>query len=160
MLSQGFVFFVGSSDEVPIVILRDAGASQSLVLVSVLPFSCQSDTGMSVLLQGVELYVLNVPLHKVFLKSNLITGPVVVGVWPSLPMRKVSFTLGNDLAGKKVVGSAHVSSIPFCGSEVKSAERFPELFTACAITRAISRSASVQQISIPQWKEKTYLSIT
>ena len=30
MLSQGFVLFVGSSDEVPIVILRDIGASQSL----------------------------------------------------------------------------------------------------------------------------------
>ena len=56
-------------------------------------------------------------------------------------MRKVSFTLGNDLAGGMVVGSVHVSSIPFCGSEVKSVERFPELFTACAFTRAISRSA-------------------
>ena len=141
MLSQGFDFFVESSYEAPIVILRDTVTSQSLVLVSVLPFGCQPDTGMSVLLQGVELYVLNVPLHEVFLKSNLITGPVVVRVWLSLPMRKVSFTLGNDLAGGKVVGSAHVSSIPFCGSEVKSVQRYPELFTAYAITQAISRSA-------------------
>ena len=114
--------------------------SHCMVLVSVLPFGCQSDTGMSVLLQGVELYVLNMPLHEMFLKSKFITRPVVVGVWPSLPMRKVSFILENDLAGGKVVGSAHVFSIPFCESEVKSVERFPELFTACAVTRAISRS--------------------
>ena len=143
-LSQGFVSFVGSSDEVPIVVLRDTGASQSLMLESVLPFGCQSDTGMTVLLQGVELNILNVPLHEVFLKSNLITGPVVVGVRPSLPVRKVSLILGNDLAGEKVVGSPYVSSIPYSGSEEKSVEGFPELFTACAVTRAMSRAAQCQ----------------
>ena len=31
-LSQGFVSFVGSPDEVPIVTLRDTGASQSLII--------------------------------------------------------------------------------------------------------------------------------
>ena len=59
------------------------------MLESVLPFGLQSDTGMTVLLQGVELNILNVTLHKVFLKSNLITGPVVVGISPSLPVRKM-----------------------------------------------------------------------
>ena len=113
------------------------------MLESVLPFGCQSDTGMTVLLQGVELNILNVPLHEVFLKSNLITGPVVVGVRPSLPVRKVSLILGNDLAGEKVVGSPYVSSIPYSGSEEKTVEGFPELFTACAVTRAVSRAAHV-----------------
>ena len=115
-LSQGFVSFVASSDAVPIAILRDTGASHSLVLESVLLFGCQSDTGMSdsVLFQGVELDVLNVSLHEVFLKSNFITVPVVVRVRPSLPMRKGSLILGNDLAGGKVVVSPHVSSIPYC----------------------------------------------
>ena len=55
-------------------------------------------------------------------------------------MRKVSLILGNDLAGGKVVVSPHVSNIPYCGSEEKSA-RFPKLFMACAVTRAISRAA-------------------
>ena len=39
-LSQGFVSFVGSSYEAPIVILRDTGALQSLVVEAVLPVSC------------------------------------------------------------------------------------------------------------------------
>ena len=56
---------------------------------------------MTVLLQ-VELSKLNVPSHKVHLKSNLITGPVVVGVISSLPVRKVDLILGNNLAGKVV----------------------------------------------------------
>ena len=55
------------------------------------------------------LNVLNVLLHKVFLKSNLITGPMVVEVRPSLPVRKVGLILGNDLTGGKVVLQAHMS---------------------------------------------------
>ena len=43
------------------------------------------------------------PLHNVYLKSNLIIGPVVVGVIPSLPVRKVTLTLRSNLAGGKVV---------------------------------------------------------
>ena len=43
------------------------------------------------------------PLHEVYLKSNLIIRPVVVGVIPSLPIRKLGLVLGNDLAGGKVV---------------------------------------------------------
>ena len=140
-LSQGSVSLIGSSEEVSIVILRDTGASKSLVLESALPFGPQSDTRMTVLLQGVELNILNVLLHKVFLKSNLITGPVVVGIRPSLPVRKVGFILGNDLAGGKLVVSPHVSSILYSGVEEKGVEEFPELFAAYAFTQAMSRAA-------------------
>lgn len=60
-------------------------------------------TGRSVLIQSVELGVINVPLHIMCLKSDLITGPVTVGVRPTLPVPGVSLLLGNDLAGGKVV---------------------------------------------------------
>ena len=53
-LSRGFVSFVGSPHEALTVILRDTGASQSLVVETILPVSCHSDIGMTVLLQGVE----------------------------------------------------------------------------------------------------------
>ena len=139
-LSQGFVSFVASSHKVPIVILRDTGASQSLILESFLPFSYQSDTGMTVLLQEIELNVLNVPLHEVL----LITGPVVVGVRPSLPVRKVSLILGNDLAGGKVVVNPHVSSLPCGETKEKEVEEFPGLFSAYAVTRARPRAAKCQ----------------
>ena len=57
-------------------ILRDTGEFQSLILESVLPFSYKSETGLNVLLQGMELGTISVPLHKVFLRCSLKTGPL------------------------------------------------------------------------------------
>ena len=68
----------------------------------ILPFIDQCSTGASVLVQGVELGVIRVPLHRVFLKSNLVSGFVTVGVRPTLPLEGVDFILGNDLAGSRV----------------------------------------------------------
>ena len=42
---------------------------------------------------------MSVPLHGVYLKCDLVTGPVIVGIRPSLPVQGVSLILGNDLAG-------------------------------------------------------------
>jgi len=44
-------------------VLRDTGASQSLLLEGILPSSDQSYTGSDVLIQGVGLEVISVPLH-------------------------------------------------------------------------------------------------
>ena len=38
----------------PIKILRDTGASQSLILADILPFSEKTSSGTSLLIQGVE----------------------------------------------------------------------------------------------------------
>ena len=46
-------------------ILRDTGASRSFILADIWPFSADSATGASMLLQGVELGTVNVPLHKI-----------------------------------------------------------------------------------------------
>ena len=48
----------------PIKILRDTGASQSLILADTLPFSEKTSSGTSVLIQGVECGLINVPLHN------------------------------------------------------------------------------------------------
>ena len=37
------------------------------------------------------------------LASKLVSGPVKVGIKPSLPFKGISLLLGNDLAGDKVV---------------------------------------------------------
>ena len=58
--------------------------------------------GDSVLMQGMECSTIEVPLHSVLLQSNLKSGPVIVGVRPSLPVEGVDFVLGNDLGGGKV----------------------------------------------------------
>ena len=64
-ISHGTVCLEGN-EKVPIYILKDTGAAQSLILDTTLTFS-QTSTGVSVLLQGVELGAINVPLHTVYL---------------------------------------------------------------------------------------------
>ena len=143
-ISRGSVSLIDTVSEKPVTILRDTGASQSLILDSVLPFCSQSDTGMTVLLQGVELGIFNVPLHKICLRSPLVNGPVVLGVRHSLPVQGVDIILGNDLAGGKVVANPHVSQFP-CNDNFFDT---PELFSACAVTRAMSKAASQADQSV------------
>ena len=57
-----------------IKILRDTGASQSLILADILRFSEKTSSGTSVLIQGVECGFVNVPLHNIYLSSDLVTG--------------------------------------------------------------------------------------
>ena len=78
---------------------------------------------MTVLLQGAELGTFRVPLLKVHLKCGLVTGAVLVGVRPSLPVQGVSLILGNDLAGGQV---ACVSNVPqYSVSPTVAAEQAP-----------------------------------
>ena len=46
-------------------ILRDTGASQSLILADTLPFSEKASSETSVLIQDVECGFVNVPLHNI-----------------------------------------------------------------------------------------------
>ena len=101
----------------PIKILRDTGASQSLILADILPFSEKTSSGTSVLIQGVECGTVNIPLHHIKLSSDLVTGPVVIGIKPSLPFTGVHLLLGNDLAGDKVVVNPLVTDTPNIGQK-------------------------------------------
>ena len=56
---------------------------------------------------------MNLPLHNIFLYSELVTGPVAVGIRSSLPFDGIHLLLGNDLAGAKVVEYTLVSDKPF-----------------------------------------------
>ena len=77
-------------------ILRDTGASQSLLVKNILSLNEQSFTGSNVLIQGIKSGVESVPLHIVDLQSSLVSGPVMVGIVTSLPVPGVSLILGND----------------------------------------------------------------
>ena len=102
-MSDGSVSLTADDVAVPVKILHDTGATQSLLLQGVLALTKQSYAGASILVQRVELGVLKVPLHKVYLRSNLVSGVVTVGVRPTLPIQGIAFIMGNDLAGGKVV---------------------------------------------------------
>ena len=73
-ISEGIVSLVGDENSSQKVKnLRDTGAARSLMLDSVLPITESSFTGANVLISGVEMGVLEVPLHEVNIKSSLAT---------------------------------------------------------------------------------------
>ena len=81
-------------DAVAVKIIRDTGASQSLLLAETLSFSEKSSTGASVLIKGVNsLEYSLVPLHTVYLAKDLSSGPVKIGLGSSLPFEGVLLLL-------------------------------------------------------------------
>lgn len=138
---KGFVSLTGDSgDQKPVLILRDTGAAQSVILSSVLPWSEESYCGSSVLLRGIEMGCVPVPLHTVHLTSDLVSGYFRIGVQSELPVHGVDLIMGNDLAGGKVVPVLEVLDKPDAQlSADVLGTTFPDAFPACAITRAQSR---------------------
>ena len=101
--------------------------------------SVSTSTGESVIAQGIEGGCANVPLHKVNLVSDLVIGSVVVDTRPTLPIKRVSLLLRNDLAGGKVVADPKVTSKPITlVSNKKLKEVIPGIFPTCAVTRAMA----------------------
>ena len=154
-ISRGLVSIDGSNAEMKeIRILHDTGASQSLLAEGVLDLSERSATGETVLIRGVELGFSCVPLHQVFLQSDLVSGPIIVGVQPTLPVEGVSLLLGNDLAGSKVMADPCLSSCLPCVSDSTSWE-IPGLFPTCAVTRAMAKQAEKQSLSLANNQAKS-----
>ena len=134
-ISEGVVSLVGDENSSQKVkILRDTGATQSLMLDSVLPLTENSFTGANVLISGVEMGVLEVPLHEVNIKSSLINGNIVIGMRPSLPVEGISLILGNDLAGERVMVDPRVVENE---KTERLAEKFPGIFPASVVTRSM-----------------------
>ena len=158
-ISKGVVSLVGDENSSQKVkILRDTGATQSLMLDSVLPLTENSFTGANVLISGVEMGVLEVPLHEVNIKSSLINGNIVIGMRHSLPVEGISLILGNDLAGEKVMVDPRVVEKPRDDENTERlAEKFPGIFPASVVT--CSMKAKKEAIK-EQGKEEIGLSGT
>ena len=71
------------------------------------------------------------------------SGSIIVGVRPTLPIEGVSLLLGNYLAGSRVNVNPCLSSV-HCVSDStnETPQEIPGLFPACALTRAIAKQAS------------------
>ena len=145
-ISEGRVSFVGMNESSRINVLRDTGASQSLLVKDALPLNEQSFTGSNVLIQGIKSGVASVLLHVVDLQSSLVSGPVLVGIVTSLPVPGVSLILGIDLAGDRVMANPCVSTKP-CLSVVsdETGNELSEVFPACAVTRAMARQMKAEK---------------
>lgn len=114
-----------------------------------MPFSEVSSEGRNVLILGIGLNTLSVPLHRVHLISDLISGEVSMAVRLSLPVDGVTVISGNNLAGGRVwqdvIPPPEVVPIPVSENSDILHQDFPEVFTACAVTRAKSRELSFEK---------------
>lgn len=109
----GFVSLSGKEgDQREICILRDTGAMQSILVSDILPFSDETYCGSNILVRGIEMQVVPVPLHRVHLDCPLVSGFVRVGIRNSLPVKGITFILGNNLAGGNVVPPPEVTDVP------------------------------------------------
>ena len=86
---------------VKVSILRDTGASQSLLLRNKLPKRVIEATRETVMIEGIGGKRVKIPLCKITLKSQWKNGPIKVGVVDKLPMRGISLILGNEVKTKK-----------------------------------------------------------
>lgn len=67
-VSNGFISVVGSDKQVPVKVLQDWGSLHPFVQESVLPFTTETDTGESILIQGMtSLYLSILTLCHVFI---------------------------------------------------------------------------------------------
>ena len=139
-LSDGFVSLNSDfAQSTPITILRDTGASQSLIMADTLPFSEKTSSGTSVLIHGV-------PLHNIYLSSDLVNCPVAVGFRQTLAFKCVHLLLGNDLAGDKVVVNPLVTDTPCMDQSPDPIEQeLPDLYPSCAVTRATAKKAMLTE---------------
>ena len=86
---------------VEVSILRDTGASQSLLLRNKLPKRVIEATHETVMIEGIGGKRVKIPLCKITLKSQWKNGPIKVGVVDKLPMKGISLILGNEVRTKK-----------------------------------------------------------
>lgn len=147
-ISDGFVSLLGENcRSIPVRILRDTASAQSVILEGVLPLH-EEDSDSKALISGIEGGIVSVSLHCINLNSDLVSGPVTVGVRSSLPFKDVQLLLGNDLAGDKVMVNPIVTDKPSLnGEEDPLVQEVPDLYPACAVTRAMANKVIPGQVS-------------
>ena len=80
------------------------------------------------------------------MSSDLINGPVAVGIRQTLPFKGVRLLLGNDLAGDKVVVNPLVTDTPCIDQSPDHIEQeHPDLYPSCAVTRAMAMKAMLTE---------------
>ena len=93
------------------------------------PLSRNTSAGANVLLQGIDPGFHNVPLHQSNLKSDFVSGQVVVGVRHTLPVEDISLLFGIDMAGHKAIMAPIISEEP--SYEENKFKKYRDLFCMC-----------------------------
>ena len=117
--------------------------------------------GASTLMQGMELETARVPLHKVILNCDIVSGLVMVGVRHLLPIKGIDLILGNDLAGEKVTAIPYMLNSQ---GEVQNCTDEVVVYPACAVTRTMTKrtqgeSQPVEKVSTTNRDEEEQLEL-
>ena len=94
---------------------------------------------------------IQVPLHNINLKSDLVTGPVEIGVTPSLPkgLESVTLLLGNDVAGRTVVVEPVMSkTVSSENNTAQLEEDIPGIFPSCVTTRLMTSKDKITSCEV------------
>ena len=90
--------------------------------------------------------LVNVPLHNIYLSSDIVNGLVAVGIRQTLPFKGVLLLLGNDLAGDKVVVNPLVTGTPCMDQSTDPIEqKLPDLYPSCAVTTNMAKKATLTE---------------
>ncbi|XP_059841623.1 uncharacterized protein LOC132402688 [Hypanus sabinus] len=125
---------------VPVRIWRDTGSELSLISSKVLDFGRKM--GM-VAVKGIGKGTEVVPLHRVIMNCELVSGPVEMGVRSEFPRTDADVLLGNVLAGGKVWAAVTLTRQPVEAPPLDS-----KIYPACTITRSMSRKAAENESSL------------
>lgn len=78
------------------------------------------------------------PLHHIKLELDLVSGNVASGLVAACSVFQIKgVTVGNDLAGGKILVKPEITAIPIVSEDLE--KKYPNVFSVCAITRATAR---------------------
>jgi len=135
---KGTVSLTGRPEnERTVTILRDTGGSQSLILPNVLTFDEGTACDTSTIVRGVGMSFVPAPLHRIWVRNDLINGVFPVAVRPCFPISGVDFIMGNYIAGGKVYPTPEVTKTPVTGPELDVlGQQHPDVFPVSILTRS------------------------
>ena len=129
-----------------VAVYRDTGAWQTLMLSSALPEKDKTATGSYAIIGGIGEKAMSVPIHKIWITGEYVSGEVEIGIVDKLPLEGVDILLGNDLTDscchKKCSPSLQVSTKPVEITQTPSEQT--DLYPACVTTRSMSKAKVIE----------------
>ena len=129
-----------------VVMLRDTGAMQSLILRKSLPPDFVSKQSEFVLLGGFPDTVTSCPVEDLFLESSLVKGQVRLAVVDKLPINGVDVIIANDLMNTEKTFTSS-EAVPLVTPRPNPTEHTDKLFTVAAVTRSKEKKENEQYLS-------------
>ena len=130
-----------------VAVYRDTGAWQTLMLSSALPEKDKTATGSYAIIGGIGEEAMSVPIHKIWITGEYISGEVEIGIVNKLPLEGVDILLGNDLTDscchKKCSPALRVNIKPVENTQTPSEQT--DLYPACVTTRSMSKAKVIEE---------------